>query len=31
MHFDVMESVKNAFDKNGIVIPYPQMDVHIDK
>ena len=31
VHFDVMESVKNAFDKNGIAIPYPQVDVHIDK
>ncbi len=31
VHFDVMESVKNAFDQNGIAIPYPQVDVHIDK
>ena len=29
--FDVTESVKKAFDENGIEIPYPQMDVHISK
>lgn len=29
VYFDVIEGVKSAFDKNGISIPYPQMDVHI--
>ena len=29
--FDITESVKKAFDENGIEIPYPQMDVHITK
>ena len=28
--FDLLETVKKEFDKNGISIPYPQMDVHID-
>ncbi len=27
--FDIMENMKRAFDKNGISIPFPQMDVHI--
>ncbi len=31
VHFDVMENVKAAFDKNNIKIPYPQVDVHIEK
>ncbi|MBR7132787.1 MAG: mechanosensitive ion channel [Clostridia bacterium] len=30
VNFDVVENVKKAFDQNGIEIPYPQMDVHID-
>ena len=29
--FDITESVKKAFDENGIEIPYPQIDVHITK
>ena len=29
--FDVTEKIKLAFDDAGISIPYPQMDVHIDK
>ena len=29
IHFDLIESVKKAFDAAGIKIPYPQMDVHI--
>ncbi|MCP3868755.1 MAG: mechanosensitive ion channel [Gammaproteobacteria bacterium] len=29
--FDYTEKVKLAFDENGISIPYPQMDVHMDK
>ena len=27
--FDITEQVKLAFDDNGITIPYPQMDVHM--
>ncbi len=30
VYFDVMEIVKLAFDKNGIEIPYSQLDVHLD-
>ncbi len=29
VYFDLNEAVKKAFDKTGIEIPYPQMDVHI--
>ena len=29
--FDITEKVKEEFDKNGIEIPYPQLDVHLDK
>ncbi len=29
VYFDVFESIKASFDKNGITIPFPQMDVHI--
>ena len=29
VHFDLTESIKKAFDENGISIPYPQMDVHV--
>jgi small conductance mechanosensitive channel len=28
---DVIEQVKLAFDEKGISIPFPQMDVHLDK
>ncbi len=31
VNFDTIEKVKNAFDENGIEIPYPQMDVHVKK
>lgn len=31
VHFDLLERVKERFDKEGISIPYPQMDVHLDK
>ena len=31
VYFDVTEGVKRAFDDNNISIPFPQMDVHIDK
>ena len=29
--FELLETIKNEFDKNGISIPYPQLDVHLDK
>ncbi len=29
--FDLTEKIKLAFDTNGISIPYPQMDVHLDR
>jgi small conductance mechanosensitive channel len=29
--FDVTEKIKLEFDANGISIPYPQMDVHMDR
>ncbi|MDQ6988232.1 MAG: mechanosensitive ion channel [Mariprofundaceae bacterium] len=28
---DILEGIKLAFDENGISIPYPQMDMHINK
>ena len=31
VRFAMLESVKLAFDREGIVIPYPQMDVHLTK
>ena len=31
INYDIREKVKKAFDRNGIVIPFPQMDVHMDK
>ena len=31
VHFDMIGSVKAEFDANKISIPYPQMDVHVDK
>lgn len=31
IYFDVLELVKNSFDKGKISIPYPQMDVHMKK
>ena len=31
VYFDVYESGKEALDKAGITIPFPQMDVHLDK
>lgn len=31
LYYDLLEQVKQAFDENGISIPYPQMDVHIEK
>lgn len=29
--WDLTEKIKLAFDENGISIPFPQMDVHVDK
>lgn len=29
--WDLTEKIKLAFDENGISIPFPQMDVHLDK
>ena len=29
--YEVLETVKKEFDKNKISIPFPQLDVHIDK
>ena len=31
VYFDTMEAVYDAFNANGINIPFPQMDVHIQK
>jgi len=31
VYFDVIEMVKKRFDQEKISIPYPQMDVHMDK
>ena len=31
VHFDLIESAKEEFDKENINIPYPQMDVHMIK
>lgn len=29
--FDFQKAIKQRYDKEGITIPYPQMDVHLDK
>jgi len=31
VRFDVIERVKLAFDKRGVSIPFPQMDLHLEK
>jgi len=31
IYFDLTSQVKEAFDQNNISIPFPQMDVHLDK
>lgn len=31
LYFELMEDIKKALDKNKIEIPFPQMDVHINK
>lgn len=30
VHFDVLQEVKQSFDQEGISIPYPQMDIHMN-
>ena len=29
IYFDMQEKVKEAFDANGISIPFPQRDIHV--
>jgi small conductance mechanosensitive channel len=31
VYFDTLENCKNALDKGGVTIPFPQVDVHMDK
>lgn len=31
VHFDMIETVKKRFDQENISIPYPQMDIHMEK
>ncbi len=31
VHFYMHEHIKKAFDQNGVSIPFPQMDVHVDQ
>ena len=31
VYFDIIEQVTEAFNKNNVSIPFPQMDVHLDK
>ena len=31
VHFDLLNKAKDVFDANGIEIPFPQLDVHLDK
>jgi len=31
VYFDMNENVYKTFEKEGLSIPYPQMDVHLDK
>ena len=31
VYFDIMDSIKPTFDKNGITITYPHVNVHMDK
>nr|WP_245736145.1 mechanosensitive ion channel domain-containing protein [Virgibacillus subterraneus] len=30
VHFDILEEVKKRFDEEKILIPYPQMNVHVN-
>ena len=31
VRFELMEAIKNGLDEAGIEIPFPQMDIHVDK
>ncbi len=31
LHYDLHEQIKTAFDTEGIAMPYPQLDVHLEK
>lgn len=31
LYYDLHEQIKSAFDEQGISIPFPQLDVHLDK
>ena len=31
VRFDLLENFKHTFDKDGIIIPYNQLDIHVDK
>jgi small conductance mechanosensitive channel len=31
VYFDLLDKAKEVFDANGIEIPFPQLDVHLDK
>lgn len=31
VYFGTLENCKNALDKGGVTIPFPQMDIHLDK
>ena len=31
VYYDLLETVKIKFDEEGILIPYPQMDLHVKK
>ena len=31
VHWDLLETIKLVFDEKGIGIPYPQMDIHLNK
>lgn len=31
VYFNTLENCKNALDKGGVTIPFPQMDVHLEK
>ena len=31
VYFNMLEQVKRSFDQCGVEIPYPQLDVHIER
>jgi small conductance mechanosensitive channel len=31
VYFDTLQAIKEALDAEGIEIPFPQMDVHLNK